>query len=200
MAIVSVPRGIQLISAWAINEKCSREGKSLILFQLGQIQKRWDFMATVRERRVYVYVLCKEEHWLQVLQRPVSSSKALGWPLASLRWSGNHLNWTCHKQGTFWELKGQEQWEWEMAKSLGRHLLHHDFLKAWCLLSPSILCNLHGVASHRKKHILHGECFTIRADIISVWYLNTLNIYKTNCLYKGSLGKLTLLNIYLSSL
>lgn len=52
MATASVPKGIQLSSAGAINEKCSREGKSLVLFQLGQIHKQWDFMATVREIRV----------------------------------------------------------------------------------------------------------------------------------------------------
>lgn len=41
MATASVPKGIQLTSAGAINEKCSGEGKSLVLFQLGQIQKQW---------------------------------------------------------------------------------------------------------------------------------------------------------------
>lgn len=49
MAIVPVPRDIRFASTGATDESCSREGKSLVLLQLGQIQNQWGLMVWKEE-------------------------------------------------------------------------------------------------------------------------------------------------------
>lgn len=63
MAIVPAPRGIGFASTGATDETCSREGKSLILLQLGQIQNQWGFMATVEKEGSKICVGVEGRGW-----------------------------------------------------------------------------------------------------------------------------------------